>query len=512
MKRPTRLLLVAAIAVWSGAAAQPGALDPAFATNGIYHPLIDSVAAEAKAVAIQADGKIVTAGYWDHGGASPYADFYLQRFNTDGTPDMSFGTDGQVIETVANGVDAAWSVVVQPDGKILAGGFGNQSWERMVVMRFLSDGTLDSGFGSGGKSIVQVGGFSDRIWDMKLQSDGKILTCGTCFISGSQSDWCATRLNANGSLDTGFGAGGKVVLDLGTQQVSAESMALQADGRIVLGGYGQTGGVYHMQFARLNTDGTLDPTFNGDGLAEVSVNGIDDAIKSVAVQSDGKIVGGGYARMANDYDFALVRLNTDGTLDPTFDGDGKVTTPIGAADDILFSIYLRPDGKIVAGGQSMQPGTGMDFALAMYDPDGSLQTGFGNNGIVTTTMAPNEDILFELVPDANGNIVAAGGAETNVFDVVVARYLDQADVGLGARPDAEGVSVFPNPASTRITITGSHGNTRIRAIDALGRIAGSWSTTDPSTEIPIVALGQGTYLLEVTDNEGRSHHRITISR
>ncbi|MEM9052648.1 MAG: delta-60 repeat domain-containing protein, partial [Bacteroidota bacterium] len=139
---------------------QAGELDLSFATNGIYASQITDTPDEAKAMAIQPDGKIVTSGYIGRSGPeNPTAeDFYLRRFNADGTPDLSFGTAGIVIQDVSGGLDASWDVEIQPDGKIVAAGFGWQSWERAVVMRFNSDGSIDNSFSGDGIAIIEIGG------------------------------------------------------------------------------------------------------------------------------------------------------------------------------------------------------------------------------------------------------------------------------------------------------------------------------------------------------------------
>ncbi|MCH2215125.1 MAG: hypothetical protein MK086_08150 [Flavobacteriales bacterium] len=175
--------------------AQTGEFDLDFASNGVFTSQISDTPDEAKAMAIQSDGKIVTSGYIGRSGPeNPTAeDFYLRRFNADGTPDLTFGTDGIVIQDVSGGLDASWDVEIQPDGKIVAAGFDWQSWERAVVMRFNPDGSIDNSFSSDGIAIIEIGGFSDRIWDIELQDDGKIVGCGTCFVSGSDSDWCSLR-------------------------------------------------------------------------------------------------------------------------------------------------------------------------------------------------------------------------------------------------------------------------------------------------------------------------------
>ena len=206
------------------AMSQPGAPDINFADGRIFTSQIDTTPDEAKAVAIQPDGKIVTAGYFGISSfdSSTGEDFYLRRFNADGSPDTDFGEDGIVIQDLAEGVDAAWDVEIQDDGKIVAAGFGWQSWERALVMRLNQDGSLDETFSGDGIAVIEVGGFTDRIWGIEIQPDGKIVGCGTCFISASDFDWCAVFdrslaiSNPDGLLQVEFENNGKVIENIST--------------------------------------------------------------------------------------------------------------------------------------------------------------------------------------------------------------------------------------------------------------------------------------------------------
>ena len=449
-------MVVVVITASFSTSAQPGSLDTDFADNGIYTSGINTNWDEAKALTIQSDGKIVTAGYINQSNAEPPTDddFYIRRFNADGSPDFDFGEDGIVIQDLAGGTDGAWDVEIQDDGKILAAGFGWQSWERALVIRLNQDGSLDETFSGDGMAVIEVGGFSDRIWDIEIQPDGKIVGCGTCFVSGSDFDWCALRLLPNGNLDTSFGDAGSLTLDLGTQQVSAEALAILDDGRILLGGYSLVTGPYAMQFVMLNTDGSSDETWDDDGYAEVVISGADDAVKSIAIQPDGKIVAGGYSWNGSDLDFALVRLNPDGSLDETFDGDGLEVTSIGEGYDFIEDIYIRPDGKILAGGASEVEGSVFDWSIAMYNPDGLLQEDFGNNGKVIAGISSGWDSMFGIEPSDDGNIIAAGFSDggNEIYELTLAKFLDDLNLGNLSKLEEEKLLIYPNPITTSTTL------------------------------------------------------------
>jgi uncharacterized delta-60 repeat protein len=233
----------------------------------------------------------------------------------------------------------------------------------------------------------------------------------------------ASVAHAAGELDPSFGGDGKVVTDFGPGADLAQGLAIQADGKIVAAGETFRGNDdFDFARAHYNPDGSLDPTFDGDGKVVTDFGGF-DAAHAVAIQSDGKIVAAGDAGTV-DADFALARYNPDGSLDPSFDGNGKAVTAFGADDDIAESVAIQADGKIVAAGESGGSGA-MDFALARYNPDGSLDTpAFGGDGKVVTDFGA-DDAANGVAIQADGKIVSAGSTNTgaNPANFALARYL-----------------------------------------------------------------------------------------
>ncbi len=241
------------------------------------------------------------------------------------------------------GTDIANAVVLQSDGKIVAVG---QDSSDFALARYNADGSLDSSFGTGGKVTTDFGG-SDAALAAVLQPDGKIVAVGT-----SAADFALARYNTDGSLDTSFGTGGKVTTDFGgTDQ--AWAAVLQPDGKIVAAGLASA----DFALARYNTNGSLDTSFGTGGKVTTSFEGSDQA-RAVVLQPDGKIVAVGWD---NGVEFALARYNTDGLLDSSFGTGGKVTTDFGGSDAALAAV-LQSDGKIVAVGFANTT----DFALARY--------------------------------------------------------------------------------------------------------------------------------------------------
>ena len=275
----------------------------------------------------------------------------------------------------------------------------------------LPSGALDPTFDGDGKVITSFGAGEDVIADMVIQPDGKILVAGTATI-GVNRHFALARYNTDGSLDTGFDGDGKVVTTFG-DTVDVRSLALQADGRIVVGGYSITGnGKPVFALARYNNDGSLDTTFDGDGRVTTSlVSGVSNTIEDVAVQSDGRIVvAGGQINAPFRSDFVLGRYTADGLLDTTFDGDGwLLATPNKPDYSISANLMLQDDGKLLVAGSSSFSIPGLapvDFFLQRYDADGSRDTAFVLAGDFADFNQASKGLISAILqPD--GKIVAA---------------------------------------------------------------------------------------------------------
>jgi uncharacterized delta-60 repeat protein len=339
------------------AAFAEGSLDTTFGTGGIVTTDIGS-SDVARSVVLQSDGKIVVAGYATDPGGSD--DFAVVRYNPDGSPDGSFGTGGIVTTGISGGDARANSVVLQSDGKIVvAGTNGNDDF---AVARYTTAGSLDTTFGTGGIVTTDIDD-EDEANSVVLQSDGKIVVAGE-----ADGDFAVVRYTTAGVLDTTFGGGdGKVTTNI-AGAASANSVVLQSDGKIVVAGYADDN---DFAVVRYTTAGVLDPDFGGDGtfgapgIVTTDIGTDIDRAYSVVLQSDGKIVVAGYARMGLTDDIAVARYTTAGSLDTTFGTGGIVTTPIGTSTDRAYSVVLQSDGKIVVAG-SARFGSTNKFAVVRY--------------------------------------------------------------------------------------------------------------------------------------------------
>ncbi len=353
-----------------------GTLDNTFDTDGIVTSDFFTANSIANCMAIQADGKILVAGT-DYGGNGSYG---VARYNSNGTPDISFGTNGKAV--ACTGV--CNSIAMQADGKILLA--GTREDYVFQIARLTINGTPDFSFGSSGTEAYSVGpggttGSFSFAYSVLVQSDGKIILAGYYYYAptGGSHRFVVARINSNGtSYDTGFGNGGNSYgdivdpnMNMGSYNDNAFCAALQSDGKILIAGSANSSSA-NGDFAvmRLNINGTLDYSFGNTGKTIVNIGNGMEEVRSIAIQSDGKIILAG-STMGTGFDFALVRLNSNGVIDNSFDGDGKVTTNIGAGDDFGCAAAIQTDGKLVLAGRTMSGAKG-NLALVRYSGNGTV--------------------------------------------------------------------------------------------------------------------------------------------
>jgi uncharacterized delta-60 repeat protein len=416
---------LASLVITSVANSQPGQLDASFGGDGKVTTDVTAGGDFASEVVIQADGKIVVVGgaRWEN---NPR--FALLRYNPDGTLDTTFNGDGKVTTNFTRREDGAWAVAIQPDGKIIAAGdaglrTGNS---RFAVARYNADGTLDSSFGGDGKVTTQFTRADDPVAGIALQADGKIVVSGGAAWNTRHANFALARYNTDGTLDMGFGDGGKVTTSFTRGRDFANEVLVQSGGKLVAAGYAdypRTNGGSRFALARFETDGALDPTFGGDGKVTTDFTHRNDVVLDLALQADEKIVAVGIASSdGSNSKFALARYAADGTPDASFGGDGKVTTDFTLGYDQAEDVALQPDGKMVVGGATA--GLGGRFVVARYDASGVLDSSFNGGGIAATDFTRHDDFAFGLALQTDGNIVLAGGSGWGGSNpkVAVARY------------------------------------------------------------------------------------------
>lgn len=404
-----------------------GTLDTSFDSDGYLNTAVGSQNDFGRAIAVQSDGKIIVVGYSVNG--SSIDQIALTRYLSDGTLDTSFDTDGKVTTAIGSLGSLAYSVAIQTDGKILVAGYTNQGGGDLdfVVVRYLSNGSLDTTFSTDGIQTTSFGSGDDKAHGIAIQNDGKIIVAGYSYQGGTADyDIAALRYDSSGNLDTTFGGGdGLVLIDLGNEDRSY-AVALQSDGKVVLGGTSFVSGTDSLFcLARLTSVGDLDTTFNTTGYLTTDLGGSDDRAFSVAIQSDGKVVAGGYTHVSgNDYDFAVVRVGSDGTLDSGFGGgDGvSVLTP-GSGDDRAQTVLVQSNGKIVVAGYQDGEGSDSQLFLSRLNSDGSTDATFGTSGSTATNPSGGMDKIYAIALDSALSLVAAGEMSNGTnSDFALAKY------------------------------------------------------------------------------------------
>lgn len=446
----------------------PGELDPSFGGTGRVKTHVGTASDYGTRMEIQDDGKIVVAGPVD-------GQIALVRYNTDGSLDMTFNGSGMSVRT--DGFPRG--VALQNDGKIVVVGRLDGTGFRdtaILVVRYQSDGTLDSTFNGTGAAAIQIVNGRNEATGVAVKSDGRIVVSGywSDHIEGAYpsgysipSRFAVLRLMPDGSLDPTFHGTGKVTVNFGGDSDAANAVALRSDGRIVATGYASSRiySAYHsyrLAVARLNDDGSLDQSFNGTGTAvsdEIGTDGplgataeylISFAIygwqvgSAMALQSDGRIV----TASTSAKGFTIVRFTDDGVADPSFNGNGKATVSFNDGStaeghfnggDYPDSVAIQSDGKIVVAGTSYAkysifPSFSKSYqtpSLARLNSDGSLDTSFNATGKVPNT-APNTwgngpDYYNSVKLQGDGKIVVAGHSDDDPaagYNFEVARYLN----------------------------------------------------------------------------------------
>ena len=381
----------------------------------------ESSSAFGNSVAAQRDGKIVVAGYAEVGGVDQFA---LVRYNSDGSLDTSLNSSGKVTTAVGTGTCKGEGVALQEDGKIVVVGysFNAAGQSCFTVLRYGTDGSLDTSFADSGKVITTVAKDSNAD-SVAMQSDGKIVVAGNSFIDGGNNDFAVGRYNANGKLDSSFNQTGKATADFGAHDLP-RSVAVHGDGRIVVAGYTTKSYESKKQcaLACFKANGSLDTSFNGTGKVITNFGGDGDAEgQGVAAQSDGKTVVVGYATVGGVQRFAVERYKTDGALDTSFGGTGRVLTAVGISGSNATGVALQKDGKILVAGYAVNnSGRIYDFACLRYNADGSLDQSFGDHGKVTTDVGDGK--ATSLAVQDNKIIVAGSAYDGDNNEFAVVRY------------------------------------------------------------------------------------------
>ena len=411
-----------------------------------------------------------------------------------GDLDPSFGGgDGIVTTDFNDGWDYSKDMVLDSSGRIVVVGIAQQHGgnQDFGVVRYLPDGSLDTSFGSNGKVTTAFGDSVDEAYAVALDGVGRVVVSGWTYLSG----FAVTRYDPDGSLDTTFSDDGKVTT-MYTGYDYGYAVAIDDQGRIIVAGGGASSDV---MLVRYNADGSLDPSFGANGVVVTDYGSWDYAF-AVVLDSAGRILVAG----TNGGYFLLGRYSPDGVLDTTFDHDGKVTTDLGSDDAEARAIVLDNSGRIVVAGWMRTSPTAYDFALARYNPDGSLDASLGGTGIVITDVDARDEGR-DVVLDSNGRIVVSGyvdpdeaGAGHAPHDFAILRYQPNGCLDSSFSGDGKAITDF-----SPIEMSGAERGQAV-ALDGSGRIVVAGSTFSPDrqdTDITVVRyLGGGTAITAFKQN------------
>lgn len=502
---------------------EPGSLDAGFGDGGKVSVTISGGFDEAHALVVQPDGKILAAGL--AGGA-----FGVARFLADGNLDVSFGTGGKVRVEIGITEDAAGALALQADGKILLAGYtkngSNPEQQNPVVLRFLANGDPDTGFGTNGRTLLAFQSGDDYGYALALQADGKILVA--CSRINPNNDFAITRLLPSGQLDSSFGTGGSTFTPIGAGEVTVNSMALQADGKIVVAGAATGTTNADLALVRYRSDGFLDPNFGAGGkiLTSASAN-TDDFGCDVAIQPDGKILAlaTSYSNNGMNSQWALFRFSSNGEADNAFGASGKVIVS-EASTAFAEALALQSDGLLLLAGYGPGSGTSFyEFTLARFMANGDPDTSFGVNGIVQTGFGTQYASAYDVAIQPDGGIVAAGAAYFQAEgNFALARYsagVQVAVVEVGTKPQPT-TMVFPNPlqgdyVTLRYTLSQKN-KVLIRLVDAQGRriktlLNASRNAGQQEENIRISSkLPDGIYFIQIQTRSGAETLRLVVGR
>jgi len=488
--------------------ASAGDVDTTFGTGGRVTTDFSGNADFASSVVVQPDGHIITGGFATGAGR----DFALARYTPNGTLDNTFGSGGIVVDALSQSDDQIGSIKLLPDGKIICAGtlFTDATGFDFVLTRYTPEGKPDVTFGSNGTVTTDFGESSDDIcFALALQPDGKMVVVGRrVSLRNQDSDFALARYNADGSLDMSFGTAGKVTTDFFGQFDFARDVALQADGQIVAAGQASPNGSANFALARYNADGSLDMTF-GTGGKVITIfegGGIgSSAANALKLQPDGKIVisGEAFNFSLGNPDFALARYDSGGNLDSTFGSGGTVVMDFADSQDIATSLFIQPDGKIIAAGEVQDITTFLsDFGLVRYNSDGSPDPTFGNGGVVTSDFGLAIAAALAMSVQTDGKIIAVGvGSSSPDFaqaDFLVARY------------EGDAVTGSISPAGAFFSSTGGEGAVDITAPGNL-----SWTAISNDDWITITSTdtgaGNGSITYAVRENFSPSPRQGTAT-
>lgn len=445
MKKSTILFFFLVLGLLQDTFSQTTGLDLSFGTGGYVSTDVNTHDDEANDILVQPDGKIVIGG---SAILQSYSKFSVIRYNSNGSIDSTFADNGIATANVGPVNDKGTSLALQNDGKILlAGNYGWNFYNDPAVVRFNSDGTIDSTFGDNGYSRFIISNQYDEFNDMALQSDGKIVVGGRTWQNNSYN-FLIARILPSGVIDSSFGLNGMVVTDFLNSNDCIHSLLIQADGKILVSGNTEPGASYFAA-ARYHSNGAPDQSFGIGGKLFIGTGSRYDISYGMSLTADSSIILAGSNGSGNIYSYQVAKLTKFGVLDSTFGSDGIKQVPVSVPADHLKDVLVQNDGKIIATGMADH-----DAFMLRLTANGSLDNSFGNQGIYTGNNGGSEGRLNAVTQLDDSSIIACGFTKPgNNFDLFLVKFLNNLPTAIMQHDKRNfPISLYPNPATGFVMI------------------------------------------------------------
>lgn len=489
-------------------------LDNSFGSGGIVTgtlgtaPFLQHVGKVAK---LQSDGKILVGANYDLLALNP--DFKIIRYNTNGTVDNAFGVAGIASSGIIGNTYACNDLLIQPDGKIVVAGYveyGNLTWDIMLT-RYESNGTLDNTFGTNGHvftSILLASGSGAQANRIAIQPDGKLIICGWAEYDFNMREHLIIRYLTNGTIDNSFGANGKFLYSPFNSQDETNDVKIQPDGKIVFVGYTIVTD-FDVLVGRVDSNGILDNTFGTAGITTININA-DDEAQNLLIESSGKIVVSGITFDFNgttNFDNFIARLNSNGVLDNTFNSTGIHVLDINTSDNLAWGIAQQTDGKFITSGEAASTGFGLpEICLIRFNNSGTIDLTFGTNGYFISPIpagAPSSALDVLIQPDSKIVIAGVYTDNANIDDgMVVCRYNNTIGTSISeTASEPLEFHFFPNPFNQKINITSLHHIGIVELFNTMGVLLISQRGNEETNVIQTTDLPTGVYQIKIITNE-----------
>ncbi len=515
-------LLVVSVAFSTLIKAQTaGDLNTDFGTDGIQQFAPSPSFDQPNAILVQPDGKILTIGRARIDGQKYHV--YISRHQANGTLDNSFGNEGIIsLLPFANYDNNVFDAKLLDDGKIIICGYlfgGANNW-KPFLMKLNNDGSYDTNFGNGGYMSYDYAGVT--IADaMAIQNDGKIVMVG--YISNPSDKTAVMRYTANGERDNTFGDNGMLILDVPNAFDSdGFDIDIQSDGKILATGIytNKTNFDYEGFIARINTDGSIDNTFGNNGFAVGNMGEGHDFLSRIYAHKDGKIYVGGHSWITNGppalwYNFCMLRLNSDGSLDNTYGNAGVASIKYKEAGNYCKDFVVSETGKVYAvSNYENQPEQVYDISIFSFDENGMPNNTFGDNGIVNLGIENFTDAVGNIAFYNDSSLLVCGATSTTSAssDIILANYWSDIEFDNITEPnsiDKTRLKAYPNPTNKLLTLTSNthKGMYEAKVYNLMGAMVLKQTLHLPGI-LNVETLPNGSYIVTLTSKKEILTHRF----